>query len=348
MMGGLFRRLALVAVALSPSLSSPLAAQPDRPVLVFAPEGAVADPTVPETVDERLRAEVRDLIGARLAPVRGQRPADCDSAPECLVEAAVEQGAAFLVITKLAGGPDEYTLEARLVDDRGALVAAAERTFRGSPPALMLRGVAVQLFEPARYVGKLRLVDVPALAQVSIDRLPLRTRDLSKPVVLIVGTHEIYIETVGEPGRTRRVEVPYGDEVVASLKPGAESPDPAEDPAMKAGAPMWPVIASGAVAGVALLAAGGFLVDSTFTRAWSDAQADALQHVGEAGANPHFYAAEYLPRHVARLGNQRSASSNSMRISLTSAALAVASGAVAGALAVAYLGPGGAIVPSGE
>lgn len=344
MIAGLLRRMALVGALLL--ASAPLLARPaERPVLVFQPQGSVADPTVKQTIDERLRVEIRDIVGARLFDARPGRPADCDSEPECLVELAVEQGASLLVATRVAGSAEGYTFEARLFDDQGALVAAAERTFRGSPPSKMLRSVAVQLFDPARYVGTLRLADVPPGAQVAVDRLPLRARDLTGPIALTVGVHEVTVEAAGGPARTERVEVPFADEVSFSLKP---RPAPARADAPPGGAPLWPTLASGAVAGVGFVVAGVFLLDSAFTRAWADAQASAVQHVVPAGANPHFYASEYVPDHAERLSDQRLAAQNSLRVSLASTGLALASGAVAGALFTAYLGAEGAESLPGE
>lgn len=325
-------RAALAPLVLVGVLSSPALAE-ERAVLVLRLDGGLADPSLAENLDASFRKEVQNVVGDRLLSQAPTRPVDCETEQECMAQVALVEGAAKVVATRLFGGPEQFTLEASLYEDMGALVIGSSRSFEGLPSPRLLRGLAVQLLEPARYTGRLRFEGVPEGAQVMVDRLPISKSDVARSVALTVGQHHVELVQPEGSGERHMVTLGYDEEV--TLRFGGQDASAAA-PAPAVGFPAWPSIATGAVAGVSALLAVVFVLDGVVTQAFVNGQAASIVTLPKSNGNPHFYA-KYVAQQARRLTTRRVAAQSSFGISTTAAVIAVLSGGAAGALAYVFL-----------
>lgn len=312
-----------------------------NPLVVARVESAPADAAMAGRLDATLRAEARALVGERLVSAVPPRPEGCRSDEACAAALASAHGARSVVLASYAKRGANHELRVRLHDERGKLVGKAERTTGAPPDARTVRGALAELLSPVTFVGRLRVANAPAGAQIRVDHLPLASAELMQPYALSVGPHVVEVSAPGHVALVREVTIDYDEELAldATLSPeGAAGADVPTEPAAEPGAvPWWPAAVTGAVtvlAGSAALFAG---IDWATTAA-DVSMRDATLQNGESNLDPHHYAASLLPRGIERenLPLLRAAIRTDMVIVAVASTITVVAGAATGALAARW------------
>ncbi|MEM6532024.1 MAG: PEGA domain-containing protein [Myxococcota bacterium] len=171
-----------------------------------------------------LNAEFAKLLGDRFRTLDDLRRMDpeisaavdeCAGAPSCVLEVVSAVGWDSLLLGNLAGLGDERVINLRHLSARtGKTLGSQAVQASGDERELIvqIRGAAVQLLAPERYVGTVRF-DVPAPGiQVIVDGDLLGSSPLAKPTVeLSVGRHAVEASGEGRVPFSEMVEVRYGE-----------------------------------------------------------------------------------------------------------------------------------------
>ncbi|MEO1170428.1 MAG: PEGA domain-containing protein [Myxococcota bacterium] len=171
-----------------------------------------------------LNAEFAKLLGAgfrTLDDLRAVSPGvasaldACDGSPTCLLEIVAAVGWDGLLLGNLAGLGEERVINLRHISARnGETLGSQAVQASGDERELIvqIRGAAVQLLAPERYVGTVRF-DVPAPGiQVIVDGELIGSSPLARPErELSVGRHAVEASGEGRVPFSEMVEVRYGE-----------------------------------------------------------------------------------------------------------------------------------------
>jgi hypothetical protein len=294
--------------------------------------GDGVDASLMAQLDAGLRSEAAKVLGPRLFAVA---PSGCAHASACASGLAREAGAERVLLARVE--PHEgagQALHVRLYDATGRQLAEARRASPTVLDVAALRGIAVQLLDPAAYVGRLVLGDVPADAQVLVDGIPLAAEELQRPIPLSVGEHVVEVNGRERLLAPRAFEVRFG--VDTPLTVGAvDVSSPALGRAAGGGPALWPGLLAAAVSGGAFLAGVGFAVDYACMRRCDEDSLDPVFAKFEPTfeGNAHTHAGKLSSRAHA-LSRQRAALGLDAIGMVASGAVFLSAGAAATALLV--------------
>jgi hypothetical protein len=255
-----------VLLALALLLAS---SDPARPTALLPLRGLGVSADVVGALELTLRNEVAQLPEAKLVPqkdLEAHLAPGCSEKPHCAAGAAARSGARQLIVGTVSQLGDSYMIDLKLLDARSAQEQRrATHPVSGSPDALIetLRGAAVELLAPARFVGGLQIdvADAPGAA-VFIDGKQVGVAPIKAPIQgLVPGQHTLRVVDKGRELSTF-VEVRYGVVNRARVELGPVRIQKSALPEVESGAqaarakPSWVRPAAGTALGLALVSAG--------------------------------------------------------------------------------------------
>lgn len=309
-------------------------------VLVTPPQADTSE--LAGQVEQTLTPVLKAELGGRYIADAEPWPAGCAEEAPCLAARAERHEAAHVLLVSASATDAGPRLRLRLLSRAGELVGQAEGPLVGAGGPRAVEALVVQVVAPTRFLGVLRLESATDdVTHVEIDRIPVRGRGLDAPLRLSVGTHELRVGFKGSMTHTRNLEIRYGEEQSVSLAELAP-----QKTTELVGMPVWPAAVTGTLAAGAALTAVVFWIDGAITGSLASANASALPQVQIVGANPHRFAANFIPTQSTRLTDARAAAQNSYRVGALCTTLALASGGLSALMWFAH--DAGAVNSVGE
>lgn len=242
--------LLALALAAGPAVAQPARPAPARPKVALAPLAALAgDPRAPGAgkIEAALVAELGKLgvqvaapaeVATAIKAARQPGLRACDGDDGCLADLGALVGAGRVVAGEIGGLGDVQVVYLELVD-----VPTRKEVRRSQAPLgasrTELRAAVVQLLEPARYLGNLRVDAAIPGAAVFVDGRRVGVTPLA-PVPLAVGPHALRVTHPDARDYVRFVDVSFEETaaITAELVPYASV-----DTAINAtGSPIGPTV----------------------------------------------------------------------------------------------------------
>jgi len=232
---------ALVVPAVGPAAAQPAARAPGRPapapkptVIALAPLSTLGSEDT-SAAAKKLEAEIARELGA-VAGVKVLAGAEittaikqakkpmlraCDGEPTCLAELGALVGASHVVFGEVGGLGEVQVVYVVLVDVAGKKELRRAQVALGDPEQGGVRGGAVRLLDPDRYVGRLAVATPVAGAAIYVDGKRVGVTPAAgaaPPASLAVGAHALRVTHPEHRDFVRFVDITFDRETKVDVE----------------------------------------------------------------------------------------------------------------------------------